>query len=134
MCVGVGQGTAMLLERVCERAGTARDFSTLLVEEREDRVVVRLNRPEVRNAIDQQMVDELHAVCDRLEAVPEILILSGTPELAPEEGPSGDSGKPRPGVFASGADIAELRERRRDDALQGINSSSSSASPSCRCP
>lgn len=33
------------------------DFSTLLVEEREDRVVVLLNRPEVRNAIDQQMVD-----------------------------------------------------------------------------
>ncbi len=26
------------------------------------------------------------------------------------------------GVFASGADIAQLRERRRDDALQGINS------------
>ncbi|HEV7168416.1 MAG TPA: enoyl-CoA hydratase/isomerase family protein [Micrococcaceae bacterium] len=98
-----------------------QDFSTLLVEERDDRMLVRLNRPEARNAINQEMVDELHAVCERLEAVPKILILSGTPELAPEEGPSGDSGKPRPGVFASGADIAELRERRRNDALQGIN-------------
>ena len=47
-------------------------FSTLLVEEREDRVVVLLNRPEVRNAIDQQMVDELHMVCAALEQNPKV--------------------------------------------------------------
>jgi enoyl-CoA hydratase len=81
------------------------EFSTLLVEERGDRVVVLLNRPDVRNAIDQQMVDELHAVCAELEKNPKVLIIAGTE-----------------GVFASGADIAQLRERRRDDALQGINS------------
>jgi enoyl-CoA hydratase len=81
------------------------DFSTLLVEERDDRVVVLLNRPEVRNAIDQQMVDELHVVCAALEQHPKVLIIAGVD-----------------GVFASGADIAQLRERRRDDALQGINS------------
>jgi len=81
------------------------DFKTLLVEERDDRVVVLLNRPEVRNAIDQQMVDELHAVCAALEQNPKVLIIAGVD-----------------GVFASGADIAQLRERRRDDALQGINS------------
>jgi enoyl-CoA hydratase len=81
------------------------EFSTLLVEERADRVVVLLNRPDVRNAIDQQMVDELHAVCAALETDPKVLIIAGTE-----------------GVFASGADIAQLRERRRDDALQGINS------------
>lgn len=80
-------------------------FATLLVEEREDRVVVLLNRPEVRNAIDQHMVDELHRVCAYLEQTPKLLIMAGTE-----------------GVFASGADIAQLRERRRDDALQGINS------------
>ncbi|WP_043483586.1 enoyl-CoA hydratase/isomerase family protein [Arthrobacter sp. SPG23] len=84
---------------------TDRDFRTLLVEEREDRVVVQLNRPEVRNAIDQQMVDELHVVCAALEQNPKVLIIAGVD-----------------GVFASGADIAQLRERRRDDALQGINS------------
>ncbi|MDK1328304.1 enoyl-CoA hydratase/isomerase family protein [Arthrobacter sp. zg-Y1143] len=84
-------------------------FSTLLVTEGDDRIHVRLNRPEVRNAIDQLMVDELHAVCAELERRPRTLILSGT-EV---------SGK---GVFASGADIAQLRERRRDDALAGINS------------
>ena len=79
--------------------------SSLLIEEREDRVVVRLNRPEARNAIDRQMVDELHTVCSMLEANPRIAIIAG-----------GD------GIFAAGADIAQLRERRRDDALAGINS------------
>ena len=88
-----------------ERTLEPADFSTLLVEEREDRVVVLLNRPEVRNAIDQQMVDELHVVCAALEQNPKVLIIAGVD-----------------GVFASGADIAQLRERRRDDALQGINS------------
>lgn len=83
----------------------AEKFHTLLVEERTDRVVVLLNRPEVRNAIDQQMVDELHVVCAALEQDPRVLIIAGVD-----------------GVFASGADIAQLRERRRDDALQGINS------------
>ncbi|UZX04403.1 enoyl-CoA hydratase/isomerase family protein [Arthrobacter sp. CDRTa11] len=80
-------------------------FSTLLVEERGDRMVVLLNRPDVRNAIDQQMVDELHVVCAALEQNPRVLIIAGVD-----------------GVFASGADISQLRERRRDDALQGINS------------
>ncbi|VXA90665.1 enoyl-CoA hydratase/isomerase family protein [Citricoccus sp. K5] len=88
-------------------------FATLAVEESEDRLVVRLHRPEVRNAIDQVMVDELHAVCAHLERVPKVLILTGTPSDA-EAGTQG--------VFASGADIAQLRERRREDALAGINS------------
>ncbi|WP_245413323.1 enoyl-CoA hydratase/isomerase family protein [Arthrobacter celericrescens] len=80
-------------------------FSTLLIEEQDDRLTVLLNRPEVRNAIDQQMVDELHRVCEYLERVPKILIIGGSE-----------------GVFASGADIGQLRDRRRDDALRGINS------------
>jgi enoyl-CoA hydratase len=81
--------------------------STLLIDDTQtDRLHVRLNRPAVKNAIDRAMVDELHAVCAQLEADPRILIVSG-----------GD------GVFASGADIAELRERRAADALEGINSS-----------
>ena len=68
------------------------DQRSLLVEEHTDRVVVTLNRPERRNAIDQGMVDELHVVCARLEVAPRILIVTGAG-----------------GVFASGADIAELR-------------------------
>jgi enoyl-CoA hydratase len=73
----------------------------------------------VRNAIDQQMVDELHAVCSYLERAAKILILAGTPGQAPTE----DKPKGSKAIFASGADIAQLRERRRDDALAGINSS-----------
>ncbi|WP_426996805.1 enoyl-CoA hydratase/isomerase family protein [Pseudarthrobacter sp. N5] len=87
------------------KALNPEDFSTLLIEERADRLTVLLNRPAVRNAIDQQMVDELHLICAALEQSPKILIIAGVE-----------------GVFASGADIGQLRERRRDDALQGINS------------
>jgi enoyl-CoA hydratase len=79
--------------------------TTLAITQAGDRLHVALNRPEVRNAIDQAMVDELHGVCAGLEREPRILILSGTG-----------------GVFASGADIAQLRDRRREDALAGINS------------
>ncbi|WP_035750230.1 enoyl-CoA hydratase/isomerase family protein [Arthrobacter sp. 35W] len=88
-------------------------FTTLLATEKPDRLHVQLNRPAVRNAIDQSMVDELHLVCAYLESSPKILVLSGTP---------GDDATGAKGVFASGADIAQLRERRRDDALAGINS------------
>jgi enoyl-CoA hydratase len=76
----------------------------LLVERADDRVVATLNRPDKRNAIDQATIDALHALCDELEADPRVLILTG-------------SG----GVFASGADIAQLRERRAADARAGIN-------------
>ena len=79
--------------------------NSLLVEESADRVVLRLNRPEVRNAIDQEMLDALHEACGLLEREPRVALLIG-----------------QGGVFAAGADIAQLRERRRDDALRGINS------------
>ncbi|WP_382308370.1 enoyl-CoA hydratase/isomerase family protein [Herbiconiux sp. UC225_62] len=75
------------------------------VDDRPDRLHLRLDRPAVRNAIDAALVEQLHGVCAELEATPRILIMSGAG-----------------GVFASGADIAELRERRRADALAGINS------------
>jgi len=86
-------------------AGVSDSASPLLVERHSDRTIIRLNRPEVRNAIDQTMVDALHAVCAELEAEPKVAILTGTS-----------------GVFAAGADISQLRNRRRDDALAGINS------------
>ncbi|WP_408899925.1 enoyl-CoA hydratase/isomerase family protein (plasmid) [Nocardioides sp. R1-1] len=77
----------------------------LLIEEAEDRVVLRLNRPEAKNAIDQEVVDLLHAACAELERSPRVALIAGSD-----------------GVFAAGADIGQLRERRRDDALRGINS------------
>ena len=79
--------------------------TALEVDEAADRVVVHLARPEVRNAIDQQMVTELHGVCDLVERDPRVLLLAG-----------------KGGNFAAGADISQLRDRRRDDALRGINS------------
>jgi enoyl-CoA hydratase len=84
----------------------AHSFENLVVDRRPDRIQVHLNRPATRNAIDRATVDELHLVCAELEVEQLILIITG-------------SG----GVFASGADIAELRERGRADALEGINSS-----------
>ena len=80
-------------------------MSVLLVDERDDRVVLRLNRPEARNAIDHELVDALHDACALLERDPRVALVMG-------EG----------GTFAAGADIGQLRERRRDDALRGINS------------
>lgn len=76
----------------------------LLVTRTADRVVATLNRPHKRNAIDQATIDALHALCAELEDTPRTLILTGAD-----------------GVFAAGADIAELRDRRADDARRGIN-------------
>jgi enoyl-CoA hydratase len=77
---------------------------SIRVERGDDRVVVTLDRPQVRNAIDRRMVEELHEVCGELERDPGILIVIGSN-----------------GVFASGADIAEMVGRTAEDALAGIN-------------
>jgi len=87
----------------------AGDFTTLRITETDDRLHAQLDRPAVRNAIDAAMITELHAVCAHLERHPKLLILSG----------SESGGK---GIFASGADIGQLRQRRREDALRGVNS------------
>jgi enoyl-CoA hydratase len=81
-------------------------FGSLEVEEQSHRVLIRLNRPEAKNAIDRSMVEELHAVCHQLERSTRIALVVGA---------GGD--------FAAGADIAQLRERRHQDALAGIISS-----------
>lgn len=80
--------------------------SAIDIDYASDRVTATLTRPQVRNAVDQQMVDELHSLCDVLEREPRILLIVGAG-----------------GNFAAGADIGELRQRRREDALRGINSS-----------
>jgi enoyl-CoA hydratase len=82
----------------------ADSAGALHIERRPDRVVATLDRPAVRNAIGQATIDALHELCAELEAEPRILILAGAG-----------------GVFASGADIAELRERQAEDARAGIN-------------
>src|SRR5215203_2252485 len=80
-------------------------WECLRVTESDGVVEITLDRPGERNAIDAQMVAELHAVCEELERHPRPAIITGGAD----------------GVFAGGADIAELCERGRDDALAGIN-------------
>lgn len=82
------------------------EYQTLRVRTGEDRVVVELNRPAQRNAINAAMVADLHAVCGLVEAQPRMLIVAGIGS-----------------DFAAGADIAELQLRGREDALAGINRS-----------
>lgn len=78
---------------------------SIQVDSSADRVVVTLTRPEARNAIDLATIQALHAVCDDLEADPRPLLLTGSGTF-----------------FAAGADIGQLRERGRHEALSGINS------------
>jgi enoyl-CoA hydratase len=69
--------------------------------------VILVNRPEVRNALDRATVDELHAALEDIRARKGLVfILAGAGDKA----------------FVSGADVNAIRERRRDDALAGINS------------
>ncbi len=70
---------------------------------------IELNRPEVRNAINLEMVRELTALLDAWAALEDVkvVVLSGA------------GGK----AFAGGADIAELRERTHREAFFAINAS-----------
>ncbi len=80
----------------------------VLHELRGEVALVTLNRPDVRNAIDLGVVERLTAILQDLAANDDVraLVLTGA------------GGK----AFAAGADIAQLRERTRDDAFRGINS------------
>jgi enoyl-CoA hydratase len=80
-------------------------YKTIKVDHHGTHVQVTLWRADVRNAIDAVMVAELHDLCARLEDRPSALIVTGAGT-----------------VFASGADLREMRERGRADALRGINS------------
>ncbi len=66
---------------------------------------VGLNRPDKRNALDQATVTELEAVLAEARRQPCLLLVHST----------------TPGIFAAGADIAELRDRDADAALLAIN-------------
>lgn len=77
---------------------------SLRIDEQDDRVTATLDRPEKRNAIDQDTIDALHDLCAALEASPRTLIITGSS-----------------GVFAAGADIGQLRDRTAADARRAIN-------------
>jgi enoyl-CoA hydratase len=82
-------------------------FTSIVVSADAGVASVVLNRPEVRNAIDKAMIDDLHRALDELAARDDVTVLVL----------SGAGGK----AFAGGADIAQLRDRRSAEALQAIN-------------
>lgn len=82
-------------------------FSTIRVEDLRDGVYrCFFSRPEVRNALNREMVAEIRSMLGQLAHIPDarVLILAGSEK-----------------VFISGADISELRDRGKLDALSFIN-------------
>jgi enoyl-CoA hydratase len=84
---------------------TADGYPNLRVEQRDATVLVGLDRPEKRNALDEATIDSLHRVLDDHSREPCVFVLYST----------------TPGTFAAGADIAELLERDADAAFRSIN-------------
>lgn len=79
----------------------------VLLERAEGPIVqLTLNRPEQRNALDEEMVSACHAALDELERDQDlaVLIITGAGE-----------------AFVAGADIAQLRARDGHDAFRRIN-------------
>ena len=78
-----------------------------LIEVRDEGTIrwIGLNRPEKRNAIDRATTDAFSAAVDDARERPCVLIVHST----------------TPGIFAAGADIAELRDRDADAALLAFN-------------
>jgi enoyl-CoA hydratase/carnithine racemase len=80
--------------------------STIRIGTPAERVItIGFDIPDKRNALGQQMVDEIDAVLTAQRSDPSILVFHST----------------TPGMFISGADIAELRERTAADARAAIN-------------
>jgi len=82
-------------------------YRNLLLDAEGPVATLTVNRPQARNALDTETVDEFHrALAEVRERRSIVLIVTG----------SGDK------AFVSGADIRSIRERGRDDALASINS------------
>lgn len=76
------------------------------IERRPGVLLLGLDRPDKRNALDAAMVDEIdEALREAQRGEPAVLIVHST----------------TPGTFVAGADIAELIERDADAALRAIN-------------
>ena len=83
------------------------EFETLTIEKMDGWAEVTINRPDVLNAINLQVVQDLGRALDDLAADDEVrgLIFKGAGDKA----------------FVAGADISELVQRKRSDALKAIN-------------
>jgi enoyl-CoA hydratase len=92
----------------------------LLIDISDHIATITINRPDVRNALDRVTVGEIRSALTDLESTADVgaIILTG----------AGDQ------VFVAGADIRQMRERRRDDGLAAINSSVFTAVERCTKP
>jgi len=94
--------------------------STLIAEERHGHVaLIRLDRPEARNALSPEMMGELGAAIERLDHDDEVraIVIAGSDE-----------------VFAAGADIRALRDRTFAEALFHPTSAFWKRIAGCRTP
>jgi enoyl-CoA hydratase len=86
------------------------DLETILLDIGDDGIaLLTFNRPKVRNALNLPMVNDIRRALTHLGERGDIRALIMT----------GKGGR----AFISGADIAELRHRQRDDAFRRINNS-----------
>ncbi|MCI0403779.1 MAG: enoyl-CoA hydratase-related protein [Acidobacteria bacterium] len=83
------------------------NYKTILLEVGGGIATLTVNRPEVRNALGKETVEEIHAALRELAARDDarVLILTGAGDKA----------------FVSGADIREIRQRGKREALEAIN-------------
>ena len=79
------------------------------VDVSESIATLTIDRPSVKNALNRETVDELHALLDQLAGSQDVgvLIITGAGESS----------------FVSGADINDIRARTLNDGLAAINSS-----------
>src|SRR6185437_1958020 len=84
-------------------------YQNIRVEAADAIATLTVDRPQVKNALDLQTVQELRAALQALaaDATVGVLIVTGAGESA----------------FVSGADINDIRGRGRDEGLAAINSS-----------
>jgi enoyl-CoA hydratase len=103
-----------------EKAFTIMELKNVKFEPSNRIALITINRPEVRNALDLQTVNELQYVLNEVSESSEIgvAIITG----------AGDK------VFISGADIRAIRERKKMEALGGINSRLCKAIEDCEKP
>lgn len=96
------------------------EFKNLEWAVKDRMATITINRPDVRNALDLQTVNELHAAIAEVAGSNDIgvAIITGAGEK----------------VFVSGADIRDLRARKKLDALKGINSRLFKAIEDCDKP
>jgi enoyl-CoA hydratase/carnithine racemase len=81
--------------------------------------LVRLNRPEARNALSPEVMDELAEAVERFDADPEVrcIVIAGSDE-----------------VFAAGADIKAMRDRSFQDVIARSTASEWKRIAACRTP